>query len=332
VADAEGRVNVLIRDLDHSVIGNPVHDLIRLALSLASAARGSDLPGVTTARMLESMMEGYESAFAHDFDEARDNPEPPEAVRVALREAHRRTWNKLAKERIKNTRPKIPLGRRFWPITESERSAIDSVFTSSSMADLITMVESRPSNSKVKIVDAAYWMKGCSSLGRIRYAVLAEVSDQSSKSFENCLLDIKEAVTSAVPATPGAEMPVDNALRVVQGALHISPSLGERMRATTLLERPVFVRELLPQDLKLEINQMTSDEALIAAEYLSTVVGFAHARQMDHSTRTGWQKELSRNRSKELDAPSWLWSNVVGLLIDHERTYLEHCRRYATFT
>jgi uncharacterized protein (DUF2252 family) len=46
VADAKGRVEIEIRDLDQSVIGNPVHDLIRLGLSLASAARGSDLPGV----------------------------------------------------------------------------------------------------------------------------------------------------------------------------------------------------------------------------------------------------------------------------------------------
>jgi uncharacterized protein (DUF2252 family) len=45
------------------VIGNPNHDLIRLALSLSSAARGSDLPGVTTAHMLEQMMIGYQRAF-----------------------------------------------------------------------------------------------------------------------------------------------------------------------------------------------------------------------------------------------------------------------------
>jgi uncharacterized protein (DUF2252 family) len=46
LADAKGRVAIQIRDLDQTVIGNPVHDLIRLGLSLASAARGSDLPGV----------------------------------------------------------------------------------------------------------------------------------------------------------------------------------------------------------------------------------------------------------------------------------------------
>ena len=39
VARAEGDVEVQIRDLDRCVVGNPAHDLIRLALSLASAAR-----------------------------------------------------------------------------------------------------------------------------------------------------------------------------------------------------------------------------------------------------------------------------------------------------
>jgi uncharacterized protein (DUF2252 family) len=52
VARADGKVAVQIRDLDQTVIGNPAHDLIRLALSLATAARGSDLPGVTTAVMM----------------------------------------------------------------------------------------------------------------------------------------------------------------------------------------------------------------------------------------------------------------------------------------
>jgi uncharacterized protein (DUF2252 family) len=60
VADAHGRVKIAIRDLDQTVIGNPAHDLIRLGLSLATAIRGSDLPGLTTALMLEQMVEGYE--------------------------------------------------------------------------------------------------------------------------------------------------------------------------------------------------------------------------------------------------------------------------------
>jgi uncharacterized protein (DUF2252 family) len=63
LARSDGRVEIQIRDLDQTVIGNPIHDLVRLGLSLASAARGSDLPGVTTARILEQIIEGYASAM-----------------------------------------------------------------------------------------------------------------------------------------------------------------------------------------------------------------------------------------------------------------------------
>jgi len=41
VAAIDGRIAIQIRDLDQTVIGNPAHDLIRLALSLATASRGS---------------------------------------------------------------------------------------------------------------------------------------------------------------------------------------------------------------------------------------------------------------------------------------------------
>ncbi len=102
------------------------------------------------------------------------------------------------------------------------------------------------------------------------------------------------------------------------------------MRAERLLDRSVFVRELRPQDLKLEIGQLTQGEAMLSARYLAAVVGRAHARQMDPPTQRRWLAELHRNRTKSLDAPSWLWSAVVELVASHEAAYLDHCRRYAT--
>src|ERR1700759_220172 len=60
VAAADGSVDVQVRDLDQTVIGNPAHDVLRLSLSMASAARSCDLPGVATARILEEIVRGYE--------------------------------------------------------------------------------------------------------------------------------------------------------------------------------------------------------------------------------------------------------------------------------
>ena len=124
-------------------------------------------------------------------------------------------------------------------------------------------------------------------------------------------------------------MPNDHAMRVVDGARHLSPHLGDRMLATDLLGKPVFLRELLPQDLKLEIEQLTRAEATEVAAFLGGVVGKAHARQMDAPSAKAWRTELRKGRSKTLDAPGWLWNSIVDLVASHEAGYLHHCRRYA---
>jgi len=306
LADADGHVDVQIRDLDQTVIGNPVHDLVRLALSLASAARGSDLPGVTTARMLEEMMNGYEGALAGRFGGQTEKNHRPKLIREILDRAVHRKWRQLAQVRIENVKPSIPLGRRFWGLTKSERKALKELLKSDSARELITALKGRREDDRIEVLDAAYWMKGCSSLGRLRYAVLA-----------------------AAPRAPDAEMPRDNAERVVAGARALSPNLGERMMAARLFDKSVTARELMPQDLKIEIEQLNREQATAIAGYLAGVVGRAHARQMDGATRRSWKAELARNRSKTLDAPSWLWSSVVELMATHEAAYLDHCRRYA---
>jgi uncharacterized protein (DUF2252 family) len=328
VANSAGRIEIQIRDLDQTVIGNPAHDLIRLGLSLASAARGSDLPGITTAKMLEQMMAGYEKSFERGFNEEADIEEP-KAVQLVSKQAASASWATLAKERIEDIRPTLPLGRRFWPITKSETRVVEKLFESEEMRGLATMLRSRKDDARVKLLDAAYWMKGCSSLGRLRYAVILRVGGRKGKNPDFCMMDIKEAAPAAAPRSSGAKITANPAARVVEGARHLSPYLGTRMRASKLMDKPVFVRELMPQDLKIEIERLSSDEATKTAYFLSAVVGKAHSRQMDSNTRMKWLKDLQHNRSKSLDAPSWLWLSIVDLLADHERAYLEHCRKCA---
>jgi len=140
-------------------------------------------------------------------------------------------------------------------------------------------------------------MKGCSLLGRLRYAALVGVADREPSANNLCL-----------------------------GARALSPNLGERMMAGRLFDKSVTVRELMPQDLKIEIDQLSREQATTIAGYLAGVVGRAHARQMDGATRRSWKSELAHNRSKTLDAPSWLWVSMVELMASHEAAYLDHCR------
>src|SRR5580698_4049912 len=328
VANSKGKVEIEIRDLDQTVIGNPAHDLIRLGLSLATAARGSDLPGVTTALMMEQMVQGYCSAMIPQrAKKATKDPKNLRPVETVLHQAVNREWRHLAQERIEDVKPTIPLGDRFWALSDEEKTEITKLFETEQARKLITSLKHRDNDAKVRVLDAAYWMKGCSSLGRLRYAVLLGVGPKKEKEY--CLVDIKEAVRAAAPAAKNTDMPKDFAKRVVTGACNLSPFLGERMLATKLLSRTVVLRELMPQDLKLEIDQLTREEAVAAASYLAAVVGKAHARQMDAATRKKWSAELDRNHSKDLDAPNWMWSSIVELIASHETAYLEHCRRYA---
>jgi uncharacterized protein (DUF2252 family) len=328
VASAGGKLEVQVRDLDQTVVGNPAHDLIRLALSLAMAARGSDLPGVTTARMLESMVAGYESAF-EDEPEAEVGRRAPEPVRLLMQTAAKRSWKHLADERIEGVDPVIPLGQRFWPLRDEERDAVHELVGTEELRLLVASLRSRDDKATVALADCAFWRKGCSSLGNLRIAALVAVRSKAGKQPRYCLLDLKEAITAAAPRYAEAGMPRDNAERVVEGARHLSPHLGRRMLATRMLGKAVFVRELLPQDLKLEVDRLGQDEAAAMAHFLAAVVGRGHARQMGAVDRRGWLAELQKSRSRTLDAPSWLWKAVVELVASHEAAYLEHCRRYA---
>jgi uncharacterized protein (DUF2252 family) len=323
IGDVDGDVEIAIRDVDQTVIGNPAHDLIRLGLSLATAVRDSDLPGSTTVTMIEEMFQGYRRAFSRRTDATKT----PKCIRTAMRQALGRSWKTLAEERIDDTSPTIPLGKRFWPLAKRECREIRELIESEKIRALVTALRSRDNDASVRMLDAAFWVKGCSSLGRLRYAVVVGVGDPPYKDKSLCLLDIKQAVGAAAPHNSDALMPRKNAVRVVTGAQHLVPSLGDRMRAAELLGKSVFVRELRPQDLKLEIDQLTSAEAVKVARFLSGVVGTAHSRQMDAEVRRAWHHELRRSRSKSSGAPSWLWRSVIDLIGIHETAYLEHCAK-----
>lgn len=308
------------------VIGNPAHDLLRLGMSLAAAARSSNLSGITTTHMLERMVSGYRAALASG---KRPLPQRPQPVALVVRRAHRRTWKQLARDRLHGAGPKIPLGKRYWPLVRDEMRAIARLADSEDLKRLVRGLKGRPDDCDVGLLDAAFWVKGCSSLRRLRYAVLMRVAGTRDVDEELCLIDIKEAVRAAAPRYPAHSMPRDNAHRVVQAARALAPALGERMLRARMLDRAIFVRELRPQDLKIELEALTPRQATGIGDHLARVVGRAHARQMDAATRRRWHHELGSHHSRRIDAPNWLWSNIVRLLAEHESAYLDHCGQCA---
>ena len=60
-------------------------------------------------------------------DQANTPPPEPDVVRTVRRRALGRQWKHLARERLKDAEPTIPLGRKFWALDREERAALASL-------------------------------------------------------------------------------------------------------------------------------------------------------------------------------------------------------------
>lgn len=328
VAARDGEISIELRDLDQTVIGSPAHDVVRLALSLAMAVRASALPGAATAHVVESLARGYEvvlEAAASEREFILDKP-PPQVMSV-LREAKARSRKQLFAERLGKDDGRIPIGKRFWPLLPEEREAVERLVATTQARKLITSLASRDDEAAVDLVDAAYWVKGCSSLGLWRAAALVRVGQGKDKSL--ALVDIKQATAPLSPHAQDAPIPKHEGERVVAGGRALSPALGDRMAPADVLDKQVFVRELLPQDLKFELERLDEAEALAIAHYLASVVASAHARQLTPAQAASWLTDFRKGNAPNMSAPAWLWAAVVDLVALHEGAYLEHCREHA---
>ena len=106
-----------------------------------------------------------------------------------------------ALERLETVKPVFPLGEKFWALTPEERTALVQLFEQEPVRAMVTRLQCRESSDAVTMVDAAYWIKGCSSLGRLRYAVMLRVGEGKGSAL--CLVDMKESVAAAAPRAEG---------------------------------------------------------------------------------------------------------------------------------
>jgi uncharacterized protein (DUF2252 family) len=115
----------------------------------------------------------------------------------------------------------------------------------------------------------------------------------------------------------------------VRGSGPSREALSPDRVAASLDGHEVVLRELRPQDVKFELSEVTQREAVLTANLFAGVLGKAHGRQMQSDVKSGWIKDLKTSRTKNLDAPSWLWKSTVELVGLYEASYLEHCRKFA---
>lgn len=331
VADVRGRAQLEMNDFDESTIGQPILDVVRLALSLAMAARASGLGGLDIARLLEGLTAGYVAELDARRTGAQAAVAAPPRFRKLLKRASDQTRTALFDHRV----PRGPSGvrafahsARYWPLTAAERDALFGLVELKNVRHLITTLLGVAAETPVDAVDAAFRIAGTASLGVWRAAILVHVGDHKKRKVADetlRLIDVKEAVPSNAPRLTGAKTPRDDATRITLGAFVLAPAIGDRMVPATVLDRRVVVRELLPQDLKASLTRLAADECEAVGRHLGAVIGRAHAKQLPPSDAAMWRKTLAGKRVDRAGPPRWLWDALVELVAVHEPAYLRHC-------
>ena len=68
-----------------------------------------------------------------------------------MKQSVSRSWKHLARERLKNTKPTIPLGPKFWPLSASEKSEIKTLFDGTALRHLAVSLRSRDDDAEVEL-------------------------------------------------------------------------------------------------------------------------------------------------------------------------------------
>ena len=144
-----------------------------------------------------------------------------------MKRAVKRTSKRLLDERLGGSRKRFKLGSRFWQLAADERDAVRQLVEQEPVRRLITRLEDRDAQAPVRLVDAAFWVKGCSSLGLWRVAALVEFREpgdnKKSGGSSLALLDIKQAVEPSAPWAPGLNPSLAPGMRVLSGAQRLAP-------------------------------------------------------------------------------------------------------------
>jgi uncharacterized protein (DUF2252 family) len=115
------------------------------------------------------------------------------------------------------------------------------------------------------------------------------------------LMDLKEAVKTTAPHTAHAKMPSDHAQRVDEGARHLSPYLGGRMRSAGLDSNQCSSGSLCPRTAR--SKSKSSRPRRRYAGFLAAVVGKAqptNGRRDQQAVATGNCTAVTPNRWKRL--------------------------------
>jgi uncharacterized protein (DUF2252 family) len=297
-----------LNDFDDALVGPWRFDVLRLTTSLLLGGRELGASGVVALSLVDRLLGAWsQAAFS-----GRGLPRTPRPVQLLIDQVRARSRVGLlsARTEIHRGARRFVRGPRYANLPSSIVAEVPKAFARYAAS---LPKEERPHKSSLEVVDCALRIAGTGSLGGLRVAVLVAGKGGRDGGW---IFDMKEqGVPSAATIAKAPRMPP--AERVV-GAMHHCLARAPRMIGTTkLVGLSMFVRKLAPQEDKLNLRRLASEDLPALASYLGALLGAAHRRGATKPPRTSWSKsDLTAVRDRAI--------YLAGV---HEAAYLALCER-----
>ncbi|HKO47586.1 MAG TPA: DUF2252 family protein [Polyangiaceae bacterium] len=298
-----------VNDFDEAIVGPFRWDVVRLLTSVILGGREIGSNGKQSVLLCSAILEGYVPALCQGYAAKV----APLAIRRLLEKVERRTHKDLLDRRTERTAN----GRRF---TRGDRyQDLASELTAkarTAFEHYVEQLDPKRAQDRAHFVveDLAFRVAGTGSLGVLRIAVLTRGKGELDSRW---VFDMKAQRTPAAQALLGAppepEPQAERVLRATRACLVHPPRM---LGSTDLDDSSLFVRRLLPQEDKLDLTRLRSEELPELARYLGALLGSAHRRgavRMPPSIWTAAERTLLSEHAIV----------IAGL---HEAAYLALCK------
>jgi uncharacterized protein (DUF2252 family) len=302
----KGHATFQLNDFDEATRGAWRWDVLRLTTSLLLAGRELGQSGPKVLSLCELLLKSHAAAACTELA----LPPTPRPVAELIERVDGRSKKKLLDDRTEATGNErhFVRGDRYTDVSDDIVRAVPEALA---LFVERTAAKGGPRLEQLEILDVAFRIAGTGSLGSFRIAVLTRGKGGDDGSW---LFDLKEQAGSSVdvlaPRPPSASRAIE-----VETAFRACVDQPPRMLGTSrIVGYDVLVRRLTPQEDKLSLTRLKSEELAPLATYLGALLGAAH------------------RRGSAGKFPAWsahdcggILERAVALAGIHEAVYLELC-------
>jgi uncharacterized protein (DUF2252 family) len=297
-----------LNDFDDAFIGPWRFDVLRLLTSLLLGGREMGVDGPQALALCDAFLDAYAGAAFH----RKRIPSGPRVVTDLVSGVRARTRRELLDARTEVIRGhrRFLRGPRYEVLSPKLRAKAEKAFAK--YAKRQARIDRIPAEA-LEVLDAAFRVAGTGSLGCLRVALLVRGKGGRDGAW---VFDMKSQGTpsAACVVRPPRLEPAERVLAGIEACLARPPRMSG---ATTLKGESMFVRRLMPQEDKLALDKLASEDLEPLARHLGALLGAGHRRGATRKPRRAWNA----------DDRAGLLARAIALAGMHESMYLAYCDR-----